>query len=261
MLCFSNFQQPIQEKIWTCEPPNPIPEALVSVTLSSWVPVWKLTLARAAKRSFRPIGRQHLVIEGKFQPEWSFKVSSVSLRCPHRTATAPEIQSQTRSSPLHCLFGGWNALQAWKHGLVRVKCIIKLTYQKVTIASSVCCRLIQVLKQGRGKQEIQHQQRRGCGEKSVERHTFGFKAPISDPRALRLGLDYCRLDLLLWLFATTSSLGPLPLDQWGYLLRLFQGDFHSRQGIKQTADSRVLMIACLFTLCHAQMSHTISANR
>lgn len=66
-----------------------------------------------------------------------------------------------------------------------------------------------------------------------------------------MGLDYCRLDLLPWLFATTSSLGPLPLDQWGYLLRLFQGDFHSRQGIKQTADSPVPMMACLFTLCHA----------
>lgn len=54
-----------------------------------------------------------------------------------------------------------------------------------------------------------------------------------------MGLDYCRLDLLPWLFATTSSLGPLPLDQWGYLLLLFLGDFHSRQGIKQTADSLV----------------------
>lgn len=120
--------------------------------------------------------------------------------------------------------------------------------------------LILVLKHGGGKEDIQHQQRRRWEEKSVERHTFGFKAPISDPRALRLGLDYCRLDLLPWLFATTSSLGPLPLDQWGYLLRLFQGDFHSRQGIKQTADSRVPMMACRFTLCQAQMSHTISAK-
>lgn len=76
-----------------------------------------------------------------------------------------------------------------------------------------------------------------------------------------MGLDYCRLDLLLWLFATTSSQGPLPLDQWGYLLRLFQGDFHSRQGIKQTADSPVPMMACLFTLCHAQMSHIFTSNR
>lgn len=108
------------------------------------------------------------------------------------------------------------------------------------------------------------------GKKSVERHTFGFKAPISDPRALRLGLDYCRLDLLPWLFATTSSLGPLPLDQWGYLLRLFQGDFHSRQGIKQTADSPVPMMACLFTLCHApnvthilceQVAHKMQCGR
>ena len=108
------------------------------------------------------------------------------------------------------------------------------------------------------KQEEQHQQRqRNC----AKRHTFGFKAPISDPRALRMGLDYCRLDLLLWLLATTSSQGPLPLDQWGYLLRLFQGDFHSRQGIKQTADSPVPMMACLFTLCHAQMSHIFTSNR
>lgn len=74
-------------------------------------------------------------------------------------------------------------------------------------------------------------------KKKKTRHTFGFKAPISNPTALRMGLDYCRLDLLPRLFTTTSSQGPLPLDQWGYLLRLFQGDFHSGQGIKQTADS------------------------
>lgn len=55
--------------------------------------------------------------------------------------------------------------------------------------------------------------------------------------------------------------GPLPLDQWEYLLHLFRGDFHSRQGIKQTADSLVPMMACLFTLCHAQMSHIFSSKR
>lgn len=181
--------------------------------------------------------------------QWVSSLSTKNSDCPRNT-----IANATESFEL-CSFG-------LLLGLVRDKYIIKRPYQKVTIASLVCCRLIQVLNQGRGKQEIQHQQRRGCGgKKCVERHTFGFKAPISDPRALRLGLDYCRLDLLPWLFATTSSLGPLPLDQWGYLLRLFQGDFHSRQGIKQTADSRVPMMACLFTLCHAQMSHTVSANR
>lgn len=55
--------------------------------------------------------------------------------------------------------------------------------------------------------------------------------------------------------------GPLPLDQWEYLLHLFRGDFHSRQGIKQTADSLVPIMACLFTLCHAQMSHIFSSKR
>lgn len=41
-----------------------------------------------------------------------------------------------------------------------------------------------------GKPEMQHKQRRA--EKCVKRCTFGFKAPISQPRALRMGLDYCR---------------------------------------------------------------------
>lgn len=90
VLRFSNFQQPVQERIWTCEPPNPIAEVLVSVTLSSWAPAWKLTLARAAKRPFGPIGRQRLVIGGKFQPEWGFSKFPVRLFAVHKEQRLPQ---------------------------------------------------------------------------------------------------------------------------------------------------------------------------
>lgn len=52
-LRLSTCQQPIQERIWTCEPPNPIPEVLVSVTLSSKSACMKTNTCKSSQATVR----------------------------------------------------------------------------------------------------------------------------------------------------------------------------------------------------------------
>lgn len=72
---FSNSQQSIQERILICEPHNPIPGDLECVTLSSWKPAWKLTLAREVKQ---PVKR----LVGSFWPSMG-NSSLMGIQCFH----------------------------------------------------------------------------------------------------------------------------------------------------------------------------------